>query len=311
MLTTSVIIPTYHRPADLAACMHSLLYQTRLPDEIIIVDDGNLPGPPLAEACRRRGVTCRYTRKAVPGLTESRNLGVSMARGDIVFFLDDDVVLFPDYIEKILAVYAADGKHRIGGVGGAIANAKPLGVAHRLRRLLDIVFLVSWIREGRVLPSGFCTSFDTTGFPLRKVCRVAFLSGGVCSFRKEVFRHFSFTENYRRQGFGEDKDFSHRVSRRYALMFTPHARLYHLEAPSMRPDAFVTGEKFIVGRYLFFRDYCRKGWWSWIFFWYAVFGYTLVRGGIALFSFRRRPVDHLRGILHGLKAIRRIGPGTR
>ena len=45
-LTTSVILPTHDRPQHLRQAMESLLIQSRLPDEVIIVSDGEqeIPG---------------------------------------------------------------------------------------------------------------------------------------------------------------------------------------------------------------------------------------------------------------------------
>jgi len=100
-LRTSVIIPTYNRPDDLEKCVESIIIQTVRPDELIIVDDGDLQKQPLQQSCEEAGIGYIYFRKDKPGLTASRNAGIKLAGGDIVFFFDDDVVLFPDYVEQI------------------------------------------------------------------------------------------------------------------------------------------------------------------------------------------------------------------
>ena len=48
MLTTTVIVPTYNRPAVLRDFVASLVKQTLPPDQFIVVDDGDLGGIPLA-----------------------------------------------------------------------------------------------------------------------------------------------------------------------------------------------------------------------------------------------------------------------
>lgn len=297
MTTVTLIIPTYHRPDDLENCLRSVLEQTRLPEELIVVDDGELEAVPLWDELSTAGVHCEYVRKNTPGLTESRNLGVSMATGEVIFFLDDDVILEPDYLEQIMAVYEADAQGQVGGVGGAITNKPKLTPLRALRRLWNIPFLVCGWREGRVLPSGFGTDFGTTPFPLRTVSEVDFLDGGVCSFRREVFDELSFTDAYRRYAFGEDKDFTYRVSRRWKLMYTPLARLVHLESSTMRPDMRTWGRKFVMGRWLFFRDYLRRGPLSTCLFGWALLGYGLDRLIIA--AIKRSPEEwrRVRGIL--------------
>ena len=208
-----------------------------------------------------------------------------MASGDIIFFLDDDVVLFPVYIEELLTVYKDDKEGTIGGVGGAIANHRPLKLRDHLRRVFEIFFLISGFSEGKVLPSGFCVEFGDTGFPIKKIKEVDFIPGCTMSFRKEIFQEFSFnTESYLNYGLGEDKDFSYQVSKKYRLIVNPMVKLLHLESPKMRPDKLNEGRMFIAFTYNFFKDHVQKGWWSWIFFYYALSGYILARI-LALFFF--------------------------
>ena len=303
MPRTSVIIPTYNRPEELEDCLRSLARQTVPPDELLVVDDGNLSRIPAGDLCRQAGVECRHIHKKEPGLTESRNVGVERSGGEIVFFFDDDVVLFPDYIEKVLALYAEDDSGDLGGVGGFIVNTKPLTLPRALRYAFDVPFLVSGLREGRVLKSGFCTDFGDTPFPLRRVTPVEFLPGAAFSFRRQVLEEFSFTPGFRDVALGEDKDFTVRVSRRYRLLLHPGARLYHFESPRMRPAKRPWGCKFLTGRYLLFRDQVSESPIDRIFFFYAALGYLLARTAVLLSSMRREELDHLLGACDALHAI--------
>ncbi|NJB67650.1 glycosyltransferase involved in cell wall biosynthesis [Desulfobaculum xiamenense] len=300
MKSASIVIPTYNRPAELEACLRSILGQSVAPLEVIVVDDGNLAQVPLAPDFETRGIRLVLHRKDRPGLTESRNVGATLARGDVILYLDDDTVLFADYVEQLLAVY----EHRdVGGVGGIIDNPKPMRLPHHIRYLYDLVFLNRGLREGRVLPSGFCTDFGTTWFPVRETREADFVDGGVSSFRREIFADMRFTERYREFGLGEDKDFSIRVARRYGLAVTPNARLLHHESPKMRPDKRLWGRKFVLGRYLFFRDHVRTKWWSWLAFAWALAGYLLARTIIAALSLRRDEFRRVAGILGAARDI--------
>jgi glycosyltransferase involved in cell wall biosynthesis len=307
-LRTSIIIPTYNRPDDLKRCIETILIQTVRPDELIIVDDGDLPnekeGLPLKKECEDAGIKYIYFKKDRPGLTASRNAGIRSARGDIIFFLDDDTALFPDYIERILKVYKEDVEGRIGGVGGAIANNKPLSRKQRVKRIFEIVFLTSGLKEGSVLPSGFCTNFGDTGRPLTVNTEVDFLSGGVSSFRKEIFNEFLFDEiKFQKYGLGEDKDFTYRVSRKYKLIFNPDARLLHLHSPQMRPDHFKDGWMHVNYAYIFFNSHIKKGFLSMLFFYYALFGYVLSRIITLLLSPKKGNLLFLKGVLRGVAEI--------
>lgn len=299
MLTTSLIIPTWNRPGELADCLHSVLRQSIKPTELIIVDDGDLGGMPLAEQLDAAGIAWKYLKKDRPGLTASRNLGIREARGEVVFFLDDDVVLETDYLEEILRVYEQDSQGKLGGVGGVIANYPPVTALQRVKYLTGRLFLVTGSCEGRIEPSGFCTDYGITGKPLPELLEVDFLPGGVCSFRREVFDQFLFSENYKGYGLGEDKDFSCRVSRTYRLLITPRARLDHFESPKMRPDYFAFGRMYMLHTWRFFNTYARKGPLSPLLFWWAVTGYLLIRTLVLLASPQKRHLDRLRGALNG------------
>jgi glycosyltransferase involved in cell wall biosynthesis len=303
MLISSVVVPTYNRPKELTSCIESILNQSIKPHEIIVVDDGNLSEFPLRDRCIDLGVRYVYFRKEIRGLTASKNVGVRLAAGDIIFFLDDDTVLFPTYFEEILNTYSHESETPIMGVGGVIANAKPLTFARRLRRIFDLMFLMAGVEEGKVLPSGFSTDIGTTESPIKKTTQVDFLHGGASSFRKQIFADFSFSERYEGYGMGEDKDFTYRVSRTHKLLINPKAKLFHFESPKMRLDAARETREIVTGRYRLFRGCIKKGWWSWFLFCYALFGYLLVRIIIMCLAFNKENVQKVKGILQAIKDI--------
>ena len=118
MATTSVVIPTFNRPAELKVALRSLLEQTRPVDEIIVCDDGELEGFPLASELEEAGVRCILHKPRTRGLTEARNEGVARASGEIILFLDDDVELAPGYVAAVLAAFDTPCEMTVGGVGG-------------------------------------------------------------------------------------------------------------------------------------------------------------------------------------------------
>lgn len=88
--TVSVVIATYNRQSDLAVCLEHLKEQTRIPDEVIVIDDGSDP-----EACPRippEGFPCfqriRFHRNR--GNLVARNVGIATASGEYILSLDDD-----------------------------------------------------------------------------------------------------------------------------------------------------------------------------------------------------------------------------
>lgn len=300
MSVISVIIPTYNRYDDLTVCIRSILQQSRLPDELIIVDDAELPDVPLQQDCEARGIKVIYFKKDKPGLTASRNQGIKLASGDLLYFLDDDVELFSQYIEHIERVFDLDKQHKLGGVGGVIDNDPPLSRSKTLRRWLDLCFMVTGPVEGKVLRSGFCVNFGSTGKVFDGQTPVDFLAGGVCAYRQQVFEQLLFDENFKGYGLGEDKDFSYRLSKQSALVVTPEAKLNHYESPKMRFDKAQLGFEFVLSRYRFFKTHVYTTPLSNMAFYYALFGYTLARTLITCLSFKKQEWQRLQGIFKGI-----------
>lgn len=297
LLKISIIIPTYNRPDDLAKCIDSILKQTVKPQEIIVVDDGDLQSLPFISECKTLCIGYRYhKKKGNRGPAASRNIGARQARGDIVFFFDDDVVLFSNYIEEIMKVYDFHPERAIiGGVGGIIANTKQIVL---FRRLFHMVFLISSTKPGKILPSGFSsTDMGPKDFIPGKITQVDFLPGGVCSFRKEIFSEFLFPEDYREYSRGEDKEFSYRVSRKYKLFVNPGARLLHNESPKEDYNSYKKGWDFVMSRYLLFKSHLKKSPLHWFYFYYALSAYMLERAVIMILSSGKGERDRLKGIV--------------
>lgn len=102
--TISVIIPTRDRPAFLQRALASVAAQTRPPDEVIVVDDGDAPMDPAP------GTGVRWVRQEAPhGAARARNLGASVAGGTLLAFLDDDDTWDPLYLAEAEQLALAQG----------------------------------------------------------------------------------------------------------------------------------------------------------------------------------------------------------
>jgi len=303
VLTTTIIVPTYNRPKELGDFIHSLLAQTVTPGELIIVDDGSLEAVPWKDQLDAKGIRSIYVQKSKPGLTESRNKGISLATGDIIFFFDDDVILYPDYLEQVLKVYVSPAHSNAGGVGGMMINSPDPSLFAGLRKILELVFMNCGLREGRILRSGFFTDLKEDIGPRDETLGVDYLPGCAMSFKKLVFSQYQFTEGYRDYGFGEDKDFSYQVSRNYPLFIQKQACLHHLESENQRPDRVKYGKKYVLGRYIFFKTRVQQKAWEQLCFNWALAGYILIRVVTLTSSPCRKNMDHIKGIFQALEDI--------
>ena len=93
----SVIIPTYNSAVFLPEAVESVLSQTFLPQEVIVVDDGSTDNTEdVLEPFRRR---IHYIRQENQGPAVARNRGIAEAKGDLIAFLDADDVWVPEKTE--------------------------------------------------------------------------------------------------------------------------------------------------------------------------------------------------------------------
>lgn len=84
----SVIIPTYNRAGCIGDAIESVLAQTYIDYEIIVVDDGSTDE--TRKVLERYGDRIRYFYQENAGVSAARNLGVRQARADLIAFLDSD-----------------------------------------------------------------------------------------------------------------------------------------------------------------------------------------------------------------------------
>lgn len=97
--TLSVIIPTYNRKSLLSDALKSLTQQSYPSDtfEVVIVDDGSSDGTNEIEA-EAFPFPLRYFRQPNQGDAAARNFGAQQSKADILVFLDDDILVEPDYL---------------------------------------------------------------------------------------------------------------------------------------------------------------------------------------------------------------------
>ena len=226
----SVIIPTKNRPHDLRKTVETLLRQTILPSELIVVDQS--PDTETANLLQhlfdgRPGgviVALRYVRDpGISGGATARNVAMSLARGDLWLFLDDDVEMDPQFIEELMEAYATHPE--ASGVSGIITNYPKPGLAYRLWMT---VFMLPPFFDDRQ-PVYWDWRRRSSGKPQR----VTRLGAGLMSFRADRIRNVKFDERLRGVSDGEDVDFCCRLAGEM-LLIAPRAKLRHCQSSSGR-----------------------------------------------------------------------------
>jgi|GEM_PF-117891 len=109
-IKVSLIISTYNQPQFLDTALQSAVEQTRLPDEIIIADDGS--GEETAKIVNdwksKTPVKIIHVWQENTGfrLAANRNNGIAVSSGDFLIFLDSDCFLHKNYVEDYISFAA-------------------------------------------------------------------------------------------------------------------------------------------------------------------------------------------------------------
>ena len=93
----SVIIPTYNRAHLLPRALDSILSQSCLPNEIIVVDDGSTDDTSALMTSVYPEIV--FIQQSNTGVSCTRNVGIKRASGDWIAFLDSDDEWFPEKLE--------------------------------------------------------------------------------------------------------------------------------------------------------------------------------------------------------------------
>ncbi len=238
----SVVFTTYtaERLPDVEELLDSLHHQSYPNLELIFVAERERELQEEVEAfARRRGIDNLQVvfNDGEPGLSPARNLGVQHANGEIIAFIDDDAVAFPDWAANIVRSYAD------AAVIGVTGPGLPLWQDESLRWLPEEFY---WIVS--------CTAF--TGWKERRAVRTAW--GMNMSFRREAFDHCSFSHATGRTGGGfeawkagpfDDVEFSTslRLKTGRALAFDPDVRVWHKVYGYRLTPRFIRGQSFWQG----------------------------------------------------------------
>jgi succinoglycan biosynthesis protein ExoO len=104
----SVVVPLFNKGPHIERALNSALGQTLRPTEIIVVDDGSTDGG-FEWVVAKDNPIIKHERRGQPGPGgyAARNLGIDMASGDWVAFLDADDEWRPDHLEHLATALTA------------------------------------------------------------------------------------------------------------------------------------------------------------------------------------------------------------
>lgn len=140
----SIIIPTRERPAQLAKCLEALaqLDYPRDQFEVIVVDDGG--GAALQSLCNcDRSFELTVVGQAHAGPAAARNFGATLARGELLVFIDDDCATTPSWLQRLV-------DRAIENPGCAVGGRTLNGVAGNLySEASQLIVEVGYVQNNR------------------------------------------------------------------------------------------------------------------------------------------------------------------
>jgi len=171
------------------------------------------------------------------GLSGARNLGITKAKGKIIAFIDDDVVLFPNWAEEMVKAYHDESTIGVTGPG------LPMWEDNKLKWLPEELY---WIVSA--------TAF--TGWTEERAVRSAW--GMNMSFRREAFNQCLFSTNFGQTTGGkeawkagpvDDAEFSIklRLKTKKAIMYNPQVQVYHKVYKYRLTRKFIRGQSYWQG----------------------------------------------------------------
>ena len=166
----SIILPVYNAQSHLARCVGSICAQTYRNIEIIILNDGSKDQSlPVCEEFRQKDPRILLVDKANSGVSDTRNLGLKLASGKYVEFVDSDDYLDPDFTEHLVAAAEENEADFVIAPYKMVIPAgasKPEQVLDKIQDELGVMSVARppEVREYGFLPAGV---YDKDTFALR------------------------------------------------------------------------------------------------------------------------------------------------
>lgn len=231
-LRFSIVLCTKNRAHLLESALASIAAIEYPKDafELVLVDNGSTDGTrELVEGFRTSvAFDVRYAFEERPGLSAARNRGIREARGEYVFFTDDDQHVDPKVLSEHERVAVRFGARvQQGGIELRFSGERPIWIEGELAAVLG---------ETARLDEG--------------PQNISLYGGNMC-FRREVFTNsVAFREDLGKgaAGYSEDIEITRRLEAAgERIVYAPSARIFHVIGPDRASVAFFVRNSFLKG----------------------------------------------------------------
>lgn len=205
----SVIIPTYNREKCLIDTIDCLLKQNHPHYEIVVIDQSDVISEEKKAQLKAHPEKIRFFHISERGRSLAKNYGILQAKGDLILFCDDDILVESNFLETHVAIYKKDPKIAAASCRLVEEGDPTIAVAIPLRTT----------SFGKLVNKPYSTS---SGY-------VTSLNGGNMSFKREVIKEIGFFEEaFEGTSMVEEPDMAYRIVQRgYKLYFDASVTVKH------------------------------------------------------------------------------------
>lgn len=159
--TIATVIPVYNGAAYIGEAIRSVFQQTRLPHEVIVVNDGSTDDSADVLNQLSRTYNFRIINCENGGQSAARNLGVERSNSDLIAFLDQDDIWYPDHLEALAAPFLQAQRDNLGWTYSDLDEIDEGGrmvcrgvIAHHPHLIHPKADLITYLRQDMfILPS--------------------------------------------------------------------------------------------------------------------------------------------------------------
>lgn len=245
----SAIIPTYNRSEVLLATLQSIADQNTHPDEIIIIDASNdTSTKEILNGIKNLESEIRWEKADEKGAAAQRNQGVILAKQEFIMFMDDDIILEENCIERLWN--AINKNENIGGVNAMITNQKynvPGKITLFMFQLMKDIKFNNYAGKcigpaWNILPS------DADELP--DINEVDWLNTTCTLYRKQNLPNPAFSSHFKGYSIFEDLALSLIVGKNSKLLNIKNAKIFHdSQIGEYKKNHFKMSKMELVNRY--------------------------------------------------------------
>lgn len=306
MKTASVIIPCFNRASKLKITIDALERCEPKPSEVTLVDQSKTPVDEqikeIVSACG--GLNVKYIHKEAPSLTYARNVGINSSEGDMLIFMDDDVIVPRDIFASLDEVMQDTDVVMVAGL-----NSKANKGYSRWGYLVDLKSF-----ENRKI--GHVTASMLGRYPAISIIKAEGEVEAQCAmsyffavdrFLMDKYK-IRFEDRFEKYAYAENMDFTMRYAcaaraENRRCVIDNRVMVEHTASQEWRIPSKETTYMYAMHRmYLLYKNQAGVG--RWIAFWWSLVGIFLVRVD------RKDCIsDDVGAIKHGIKYRHRIKNG--